>query len=408
MQKHKADKYRKRRVRDKERQRTTQKHQTQRTTHKPTRQMGNLCRLRTAICHGNSRSVPSTYVEGFQNKDDVLHMPHCILGDTGLKVSKLSFGASSLGSVFRETDDTESQNVVHTALKTGINYLDTAPWYGHGKSETVLGKALQGVPRESYYVATKVGRYLPEVEKMFDFRAERTLQSVDESLQRLGLDSVDIIQVHDMEFAPSLDIIINETLPALQKVKDSGKAKFIGITGYPLQNFKTVLERSTVKIDSILTYCRACINDNSLQEYIPFLKERGVGIINASPVGMGLLTHRGPPAWHPALPVTKAACAEAAKYCEGQGVDISRLAMGYTLDNNDVHTTLFSTASLVNLKRNLDIVRNPLTQQEKTVLQHIITKYMEPLTNRHWEGVEVAHYWQQIKGNEPKEEFVLG
>ncbi|KAL8622647.1 hypothetical protein ACOMHN_009281 [Nucella lapillus] len=116
------------------------------------------------------------------------------LGATGLHVSILSLGASSQGSVFRQTDDSESAQVVREALKSGINYIDTAPWYGHGKSETVLGKALQDIPRSCYYIATKVGRYEPEVDKMFDFSAQRTLSSIDESLARLGLDYIDVIQ----------------------------------------------------------------------------------------------------------------------------------------------------------------------------------------------------------------------
>lgn len=323
-------------------------------------------------------------------------MPYRKLGNTGLEVSALSFGASSLGSVFRATDDAESFQVVAHAVKSGVNYIDTAPWYGHGKSETVLGKILPSLPRSSYYLATKVGRYQPEVDKMFDFRAERVISSVDESLARLNLDYVDVIQVHDMEFAPSLDIIINETLPALDKVRSSGKAKFVGITGYPLDNFKTVLERSAVKIDTVLTYCRGSMNDNSLAGWMPYFKERGVGVVNASPISMGLLSHRGPPAWHPAKDNIKTACKEAAQYCQERGVDISRLGLRFTLDHEDYPTTLVSTASLANLKRNLECVHQPLTDHEKTVLNDVMEKYMRPLDNDHWEGEELREYRRNL------------
>jgi len=340
-------------------------------------------------------SKPATYTEGFHS-DDWQRMPYRALGNTGLQVSALSFGASSLGSVFRATNEAESFQVVEHAVKSGINVVDTAPWYGHGKSETVLGKILPSLPRSSYYLTTKVGRYLPEVDQMFDFRAERVIRSVDESLARLNLDYVDVIQVHDMEFAPSLDIIINETLPALQKVKDSGKAKFIGITGYPLDNFRTVIERSQVKIDTVLTYCRGSMNDNALKDWMPYFKERGVGVINASPISMGLLSHRGPPAWHPAKSNIKEACAQAAKYCEEQGVDISRLGLRFTLDHEDYPTTLVSTASLENLKKNLQCVYNPLTEQEKTVLQEVMDRYMRPLNNDHWEGEELREYKKNL------------
>lgn len=337
---------------------------------------------------------PETFINGFHDNDMVLKMKYNALGNTGLSTSILSYGASSLGSVFHETDDTESRKVVEYVIKNGINYIDTAPWYGHGKSERVLGKALASIPRKSYYLATKVGRYLPEVENMFDFRAEKVLSSVDESLQRLGLDYVDVIQIHDMEFAPNLDIILNETLPALQKVKDSGKAKFIGITGYPLENFRKVIDRSPVKIDVVLTYCRACMYDNSLAEYISYFKEKGIGIINASPIGMGLLSNRGPPLWHPATQEIKEACAKGSAYCKEKNVDISRLATRFTLQQ-EVATTLVSSASLENMKKNLDTVHTPLTEQEQEVSNYVIKKYMEPLQMKHWEGVEVAQYWEE-------------
>lgn len=353
-------------------------------------------------------SLPDTYTSEFHDKSSVLRMPHTTLGKTGLKVSKLSFGASSLGNVFRSTNESESIEVVREALRQGINYIDVAPWYGHGLAEKVLGKALDGIPRTAYYIATKVGRYQPEVDKMFDFSAERTLQSVDESLQRMGLDYVDIIQVHDMEFAPSLDIIINETLPALQKVQQSGKARFIGITGYPLENFRTVLERSTVKINTVLTYCRACVHDNGLQEYIPFFQERGIGIINASPIAMGLLSNRGPPDWHPATKDIKDACAKAASSCRDNDCDISKLAMAYTLRFSGIHTTLFSTASLGNLRKNLACANTQLSHKEEDVLKEVIKRYIDPLPVHHWEGVEVDEYKRQLQGVPNEHTFKLG
>lgn len=354
------------------------------------------------------KSLPDTYTPEFHDHRAVLQMPHNTLGKTGLKVSKLSFGASSLGNVFRSTNESESIEVVREALRQGINYIDVAPWYGHGLAEKVLGKALDGIPRTAYYIATKVGRYQPEVDKMFDFSAERTLRSVDESLQRMGLDFVDVIQVHDMEFAPSLDIIINETLPALQKVQQSGKARFIGITGYPLGNFRTVLERSTVKIDTVLTYCRACIHDNGLQEYIPFFQERGIGIINASPIAMGLLSNQGPPDWHPATKDIKDACARSASFCRDNDCDISKLAMAYTLGFPGIHTTLFSTASLGNLRKNLACANTQLSHKEEDVLKEVIKRYIDPLPVHHWEGVEVDEYKRQLQGVPDEHTFKLG
>jgi len=126
-------------------------------------------------------------------------MHYRILGATGVRVSALAYGGSSLGSAFREIDEAEGIRSVHVALDNGINLIDTAPYYGATRAETVLGKALKGVRRDRYVLATKVARYGPQMAD-FDFSAERVTRSVDESLERLGVGHVDFIQVHDMEF----------------------------------------------------------------------------------------------------------------------------------------------------------------------------------------------------------------
>ncbi|MBZ0300403.1 MAG: aldo/keto reductase, partial [Anaerolineae bacterium] len=171
------------------------------------------------------------------------------LGRTGLWVSVLSYGASPLGSVFRTIDEDEGMRTVHTAIDLGINLIDVSPYYGLTRAEMVLGNALKSVPRESYYLTTKVGRY---GERGFDFSAERVTASVDESLRRLQVDYVDVIQCHDIEFG-SLDQIVHETIPALQRLREAGKIRFVGITGLPLKVFSTVLDQT--EVDTILSYC---------------------------------------------------------------------------------------------------------------------------------------------------------
>src|ERR1700681_379270 len=115
-------------------------------------------------------------------------MEYRTLGKTGLKVSALSFGASSLGGVFKPVDESVAIRSVHTALDLGINYIDVAPFYGLTKAETVLGKALRSVPRDKYYLATKIGHF---GQAEFDFSAARTFRSVDASLARMGVDYID-------------------------------------------------------------------------------------------------------------------------------------------------------------------------------------------------------------------------
>jgi L-galactose dehydrogenase len=223
-------------------------------------------------------------------------MKYRILGKTGLKVSILGYGGSSLGSVFREVDEAEGIRTVHVGVEHGINLIDTAPFYGLTKAETVLGKALREIPREKYILATKVGRYGYK-DADFDFSAARVTRSVDESLARLGVDHVDFIQVHDMEFG-SIEQIVTETIPALRRVQAAGKARFVGITCLPLRLFRSVMER--VDVDQIQSYCHYCLNDTSLESLLPYLGEKGVGIFNSAPMAMRLLSADGPPTWHPA------------------------------------------------------------------------------------------------------------
>ena len=264
-------------------------------------------------------------------------LPKRPLGNTGLHVSVLGFGASPLGGVFHDVDAEEGKKAVELAFKRGINFFDTSPFYGDTKSEVALGRAIAHLPRSEIVVATKVGRYGAD---KFDFSAERVVKSVDESLERLGLEVIDLIQCHDMEFV-DLDQIVNETLPALLKLKEQGKVRFVGITGLPLKIFKYVLDRAPKgSVDCVLSYCHYTMLDDSLDELVPYLESKNVGIINASPLCMGLLTRRGPPSWHPAPPAVLEAAKRATAAAEEAGLDIADVALRYSLQNSKIATTL--------------------------------------------------------------------
>lgn len=97
--------------------------------------------------------------------------------------------------IFRELDEPAAIRTIQKAIKSGVNYIDTAPWYGQGKSEEILGRALQGIPREAYYIATKIGRYEKELSKQIDYSAAKTRESVTRSLGLLQLNQIDVIQV---------------------------------------------------------------------------------------------------------------------------------------------------------------------------------------------------------------------
>jgi len=279
------------------------------------------------------------------------------LGRTGLRVSALSFGASSLGDAFRKTDEGEAIRTVHVALDCGINYIDVSPYYGATKAETVLGKALKTVKRERYILATKVGQY---GEGEFDFSAARVTRGFDESCARLGVDYIDLLQCHDIEFA-DLNQIVNETLPALVKLREQGRIGHIGITGLPLKIFPNVIDRvGNAVVETILSFCHFELNDNSLASLLPYCVERGIGVINASPTGMGLLTTRGVPSWHPAPATMVAGARKAVEFCQSVGADIVKLAIQYCVSDPRITTTLVGSANPDNIRKNVAWAMEPL------------------------------------------------
>lgn len=285
-------------------------------------------------------------------------MRYTELGKTGLKISNLCFGASSLGSVFHETKENESIRAVETAIEGGINFIDVSPYYGYFKAETVLGKALKRIPRNKFFLSTKVGRYGKDGVNSWDYSAKRAKESVFESMERLHVDYIDLINVHDIEFQASLpgglQKVVDETLPALVELKEKGVVGHVGITDLQLENLKWVVEHCDGMVESVLNFCHYCLNDDKLLDFLDYFESKGVGIINASPLSMGLLSSRGAPQWHPAPKALAEACARAAKHCLEKGYPIEKLAIQYAVSHSHIAGTLFSSANPVNVKHNID------------------------------------------------------
>ncbi|MDE6633239.1 MAG: aldo/keto reductase [Muribaculaceae bacterium] len=294
------------------------------------------------------------------------------IGLTGMKVSQLSFGASSLGGVFRNIDEGKAIEAVYAAVDGGINFIDVSPYYGHYKAETVLGKALRGIPREKYYLSTKVGRYGKDGVNTWDYSGRRAQESVSESMERLGIDFIDLINVHDIEFA-DLQQVVEETLPALVELREKGIVGHVGITDLQLENLKWVIERSKPgTVESVLNFCHYCLNDDKLLDFLPFFEERGIGVINASPLSMGLLSNRGVPDWHPAPKPLVEACRRAAEYCNEAGYPIEKLAIQYSVDNPRIASTLFSSANPDNVRRNIAYVAEKAPEELIMKVKEII------------------------------------
>ena len=294
------------------------------------------------------------------------------IGKTGMKVSALSFGASSLGSVFRSTREEEALEAVYTAIEGGMNFIDVSPYYGHYKAETVLGKALKNIPRDKYYLSTKVGRYGKDGVNTWDYSAKRAQESVYESMERLHIDHIDLINVHDVEFA-DLNQVVSETLPALVELREKGIVSHVGITDLQLENLRWVIEHVPAgTVESVLNFCHYCLCDDKMVDFLDLFEEHNVGIISASPLSMGLLSQRGVPDWHPAPKPLVEACKKAAEHCASKGYPIEKLAMQYALSNDRIATTLFSSANPENVKKNLAFIEEPIDWQLVEEVREII------------------------------------
>ena len=301
------------------------------------------------------------------------------LGKTGLQLPVLSFGASSLGQEFRSVTLDEAIRSVRVALDCGLNFIDTSPFYGRGMSEVLLGVALRDVPRDSYRLCSKLGRYdLAH----FDFSAGRVAESVDVSLHRLGTDHLDIILCHDIEFV-EMQQIVDETLPALRKIQSAGKVRFIGFSGYPMKIFKFILDQTSV--DCVLSYNQYTLqNTRFADELVPYLQAKGVGVMNAGPFSARLLTNAPLPAWLKEPESVKAAARAAAAHCAKRGVDIAKLALQFSLANPDITTTIAGSANPQNIRNWAQWAAEPLDQ---SLLAEVL-EIFKPVKNLgHTEGL---------------------
>lgn len=298
----------------------------------------------------------------------------------------------------RSLDEQEGIEVVRAAVKKGINYIDTAPYYGQGKSEEVLGKALKGIPRKAYYLATKVGRYdPPDTYTQFDYSEKKTRESINKSLQLLGVDYVDVVTIHDIEFEEDLRPVLEECLPALEALRAEGKIRFIGVSAYPIARLRDAIKLVPGRFNSVLVYARNTLIDNTLADFTSFFEHEGIAMICAAGHAMRLLANVGPFPWHPAHHDTKAICAEAAQYCINHGVELGKLAMYHFIQMQGPSTFLVGMQTRQLLDINLDAYFNGLNQKEHEVLDHLNKHVFSKLGNRHWEGVEIERYREFMK-----------
>ena len=269
------------------------------------------------------------------------------LGKTDEKISILGFGASPLGNVFDVCEEKVGINTVHYAIDHGVNFFDVSPFYGITLAETRLGKALKG-KRNNIFLATKCGRYDLQV---FDFSAKRIMASIDESLKRLQTDCVDLFQLHDIEFVTK-EQILNEAIPAIEKIKAAGKTRFIGISGLPVRYLAEIARQ--VELDTVLSWAHYNLLQNEINnELVPLSKEKNFGLMNAAPLMQRILSDAPLPEWHNAPKEMLSIQPVLLQICKKYEVRLSDVAMRYAMDHPDITTTIVGMNSMSNIQRNI-------------------------------------------------------
>jgi L-galactose dehydrogenase len=298
------------------------------------------------------------------------------LGNTGLKVSLLAQGGAAFGQQFGPVSAAEAADCVHAAIDAGVNLVDTAAYYGRGLAEQLLGQALKGGWRERVFICTKACR-LGDAE--FDFTPAGTRRSVEASLKRLGTDYVDILLAHDIEFADDYEYVFHETAAVLHQLKKEGKARFIGMSCYPLGLLKQAIERCN--LDAVISYAHCNLyNSRLLTELLPVAEKYGVGVMNASPLAMGLLTNHGPQPWFPGPKEIVTACRQAANLCQSRGTDIAVLGMQWCYRQKGIASVLTGTARKAELEVNLRAMSEPMNESLLTD----VLKVLAPVKDKTW------------------------
>lgn len=296
------------------------------------------------------------------------------LGNTDLIVSQLSFGASPLGNVFNEVSEDESLRAVHVAIDQGINFFDVAPFYGDTLAETRLGKALKH-KRNSVFLATKCCRYGNGV---FDFSYERVLRSIDESLERLQVDYVDLLTVHDIEFGDRQQVL-NEAIPAALKVKEMGKARYIGFSGLPVRYLAQIARQ--VDVDTVLSWGHyTLLEDEINDELVPLSIQKGFGLMNAAPLMQRILSDAPIPPWQSSPPAVKAIQPSLIALCREYGLALSEVALKYAVGHPVIATTIVGMSEQKQVEQNLRALQISIPEE---LLQRIET-LVAPVKNQMW------------------------
>lgn len=314
------------------------------------------------------------------------------------EISNIGYGCATLANIYNPLTDTDSHEIINFCVKNGINYFDVAPFYGGGNAEFRLGRALNTLNKNKLFIATKVGRYTDEnslsgAGGYFDFSPSKIEESIKNSMDKIGIKQIDLLQCHDIEHVTTETII--EALPILDHFRNIGYINNIGINSYPIQPLIDIIDRTNIKINSVGTYAHHTLINDSLNNYIQYFREKDIKIINSSPLGMGLLTDKGPPDWHPASQKMLDIVYKIKNFCIEKNENISNIAMKYSLNNPNILTNITGGGSIEEITNNLSTLNNP---PGKNILDEIDI-ISQPVKNKLWgpeEGVTPVFKWEYI------------
>jgi D-threo-aldose 1-dehydrogenase len=287
---------------------------------------------------------------------------------TGVEVSRLSLGTAALGGLYTTVSEADCTDTVLTAIDNGINFIDTAPHYGKGASEVRLAKALSGRDRSTFVISTKVGRLLipsttdideffmdadNTVERKFDFTASGVRQSLESSLERLGVDSVEILFIHDPDL--NADDAILQAYPELERMRSEGVIKAIGVGMNQCEIPVRIMKETD--IDMVLIAGRySLLDQKAMKELLPTALARNVDVIVAGVFNSGILANPVKGATFDYMPASDELLAKAARIREvldGHQVSLTSAALQYPLRHPAVKSVLVGCRSAAEVSTNI-------------------------------------------------------
>ena len=302
-----------------------------------------------------------------------------------LQLSTLGFGAAAIGNLYTAVDDEVAESAIFEAVRQGMRYFDTAPYYGYGLSERRLGRALAQLPREGVVISTKVGRLIVAEQSdqppadgyavsghraVFDYSRNGILRSFESSLERLGRDQVDILLLHDLGRATHADLhearlkqALDEALPAMAQLKAEGACRAIGIGVNEEAVCLELMPR--FDLDCILLAGRyTLLEQASLNGVMAQAQRRGVGIIVGGPFNSGLLANAHAPGetydYRPVDEHTMQRARGLYALCAAEGIDVGAAALQFALAHPAVVSVVAGMRSAAEVLSAIDRMRTAI------------------------------------------------